>query len=112
MRGGHLPLWNPLLGNGAPLLANYQAAVLYPTNWLAVLLPLDLTQPWLAALHLAWAGAGMVTLARLLKLPPLSQAISGLAFGLSQYLVARVSFLSINATVAWLPWIQCLVEYQ
>ena len=112
LRAGHLPLWNPLLGNGAPLLANYQAAVLYPPNWLALLLPLDLAQPWLAALHLAWAGAGMVALARTLKFPPLGQAVAGLAFGLSQYLVARVSFLSINATVAWLPWIVCLIEAQ
>ena len=112
LRAGHLPLWNPLLGNGTPLLANYQSAVLYPPNWLALDLPLDLVQPWLAALHLAWAGAGMVALTRRLKLPAISQAISGLAFGMSQYLVSRVSFLSINATVAWLPWIVCLVEYQ
>jgi hypothetical protein len=112
LHAGHLPLWNPLLGNGAPLLANYQSAALYPPNWLALLLPLDITQSWLAALHLAWAGAGMVTLARLLKSQLLGQVMTGLAFGLSQYLVSRVSFLSINATVAWLPWIICLAEYQ
>ena len=112
LRQGHLPLWNALLGNGAPLLANYQSAVFYPPNWLALLLPLERAQPWLAALHLAWAGAGMVTLARLLKLPALGQVVAGLAFGVSQYLVSRVSFISINATVAWLPWIVCLVEYQ
>lgn len=112
LRSGHLPLWNPLLGNGTPLLANYQSAVLYPPNWLALLLPLDMTQPWLAALHLVWAGAGMVTLARALKIPPLGQAVAGLAFGLSQYLVSRVSFLSINETVAWLPWIVFLAELQ
>src|SRR5579859_2562827 len=29
-----------------------------------------------------------------------------------EYLVARVSFLSINATVAWLPWIILLLEVQ
>jgi hypothetical protein len=112
LRAGRLPLWNPLLGNGAPLLANYQSAVLYPPNWLALLLPLDITQPWLAALHLAWAGAGMVTLARVLKISTLGQVIAGLSFGLSQYLVARVSFLSINATVSWLPVIVCLAEIQ
>jgi hypothetical protein len=112
LRAGHLPLWNPLLGNGAPLLANYQSAVLYPPNWLALLWPLDRAQPWLAALHLAWAGVGMVALARMLGLPPLGQVVAGLAFGLSQYLVARVSFISINATAAWLPWIICQAEYQ
>ena len=112
LSAGHLPLWNPLLGNGAPLLANYQSAVLYPPNWLAQLLPLDLAQSWLAALHLAWAGVGMVALARALRLPPLGQVVAGLAFGLSQYLVSRVGFFSINATVAWLPWMVCLAEWQ
>jgi hypothetical protein len=112
LRSGHLPLWDPLLGNGAPLLANYQTAALYPPNWLALLLPLETAQAWLAALHLAWAGAGMVALARRLHVAALGQAVAGLAFGLSQYLVARVSFLSINATVAWLPWIILLLEVQ
>ena len=31
---GHLPLWNPLVGMGAPLIANYQSALFYPPNWL------------------------------------------------------------------------------
>ncbi|MGH2522533.1 MAG: hypothetical protein ACRDH2_08515, partial [Anaerolineales bacterium] len=105
IRAGHLPLWNPYLGNGAPLIANYQSAIFYPPNWLSLLLPLDYSLSWLAVLHLIWAGAGMVTLARALGLHPLGQAVAGLAFGLSQYLVARVGFLSINAAAAWLPWV-------
>jgi hypothetical protein len=112
VRAGELPLWNPWVGNGAPLLANYQSGLLYPPNWLALLLPLDLSMAWLAALHLALAGAGMVALGRRLGLRPLGQAVAGLAFGLSQYLVARVSFLSINAAVAWLPWLVWAVEGQ
>lgn len=105
VRAGRLPLWNPYLGNGAPLIANYQSAIFYPPNWLSVILPLDYSLSWIAALHLAWAGAGMVTLARVLGLRPLGQVVAGLAFGMSQYLVARVGFLSINAAVAWLPWV-------
>ncbi|NIV15191.1 MAG: hypothetical protein GWN62_29235, partial [Aliifodinibius sp.] len=31
---GEFPLWNPLLGMGAPLMANYQSALFYPINWL------------------------------------------------------------------------------
>lgn len=33
LRAGHLPLWNPYSGAGAPLLANYQSALLYPPAW-------------------------------------------------------------------------------
>jgi len=59
IRSGHLPLWNPYLGNGAPLIANHQSAVFYPPNWISLLLPLDYSLGWLAALHLIWAGTGM-----------------------------------------------------
>jgi hypothetical protein len=111
-RAGTLPLWNPYLGHGAPLLANYQTAVFYPPNWLALVVPLDLASGWLAALHLAGAGLGMVALARALGLRPLGQAMAGLVFGISQYQVARVGFFSINAAVTWLPWLIWAVERQ
>ena len=39
LRRGHLPLWNPYLFMGAPFLANIQAAVFYPLNWLLIWLP-------------------------------------------------------------------------
>jgi hypothetical protein len=113
---GHLPLWNPLAGMGAPLAANYQSALFYPPNWLYLLLYALGGTPWLAwgmallvGLHLAWAGLGMAALVRRLGLGTLAQAIGGLAFGFCGYLVARAGFLSINATAAWLPWIMlCL----
>ena len=102
---GKLPLWNPYLGNGTPLLANYQSAVFYPPNWLSLVLPIPMSFTWLVVLHLALAGAGMVTFARSLGLKPFGQAVAGLAFGMSQYLVTRAGFLSMNAALAWLPWI-------
>jgi hypothetical protein len=40
IRHGQLPLWNPYNGAGAPLLANYQSALLYPPNWFGLFLPL------------------------------------------------------------------------
>src|SRR3972149_2479106 len=112
IREGILPLWNPLVGMGAPLLANHQSALLYPPNWLLFLLDEIGGVGWaawgqglLVAVHLAWAGAGMYLLANKLGLSDLAQTISGLAFGLSGYLVARSGFLSINSAVAWLPWV-------
>ncbi len=102
---GYLPLWNPGLGMGAPLLANAQSALLYPPNWLLIFLPLDLGQGWLMVAHLFLAGAGMIRLSRALGIGQLGQTVAGLAFMLSGYLAARAWFLSINASVAWLPWI-------
>ncbi len=48
---GHLPTWNPYLGAGAPLLANYQTAIFYPPNWLWLLLPDVAAMTTLALLH-------------------------------------------------------------
>jgi hypothetical protein len=112
LRGGHLPLWNPLLGMGAPLIANYQSALFYPPNWIYFLLDavggapgMAWGQAILVAVHLAWAGLGMVYLTRRIGLGELAQTVSGLAYGLSGYLVARSGFLSINAAAAWTPWV-------
>ena len=112
MRLGEFPLWNPLVGMGAPLLANYQSALLYPPTWiyfvLAAIGGLPLMawgQALLLAAHLAWAGWGMGLLTRRLGKSELAQSVGGLAFGMSGYLVARAHFLSINAAVSWLPWI-------
>jgi len=112
---GHWPLWNPLLGMGAPLIANYQAAIFYPPYWLYFLIyaigglaGLAWSQALVAALHLAWGSAGMALLMKRLGLGKLAQTIGGLAFGLSGYIVARGWFASMNAAVAWLPWILLL----
>ncbi|MBI3362844.1 MAG: hypothetical protein HY023_17215 [Chloroflexi bacterium] len=105
IRAGQWPLWNPYLGNGAPLLANYQTAVFYPPNWLGFILPLDYSLGFVAVLHIIWAGVGMIAFARSIGLRPLGQTIAGLSFSLSTYLVARMSFLTIIAAAAWLPWL-------
>jgi hypothetical protein len=112
MLSGELPLWNPLVGMGAPLLANYQSALLYPPTWIYYALAavggaplMAWGQAILVAAHLAWAGWGMARLIREMGKGELAQTVGGLAFALSGYLVARAHFLSINSTVAWLPWI-------
>ncbi len=112
LRSGHLPLWNPQVGMGAPLLANYQVGLFYPPNWSYFLLAalgglpaLAWGQAIMVALHLSWSGIGMAQLARRLGLGRTAQMVSGLAFGLSTYLVARAAFLSVMSAVAWLPWV-------
>ena len=105
LRHGYLPLWNPLLGMGAPLLANYQSAVVYPPHLLLLFVDPAWGSGLLVLLHLMWAGIGMALLARRLGMDRLGQCIAGLAFGLCGYLVARAGFFSINAAAAWAPWI-------
>jgi len=56
---GRLPLWNPYLFMGAPLLANSQAAVLYPLNWPLLWLSPPKQVTWSIVITVWLAGAGL-----------------------------------------------------
>lgn len=112
LQNGLLPLWNPLNGMGAPLIANYQLAFFYPPGWLVYLFAaiggvslMAWSHTLLIVLHLIWAGIGMTQFTSSLGLGTAAQTISGLAFSLGGYLVARSDFFSMVWTAAWLPWI-------
>ncbi len=110
LREGRLPLWNPLLGNGAPLLANYQSAVFYPPNWLYLIIPTEYAMGLVGALHLLWAALGMMAYLRRLGVDRLGQGVGAISFALSGYLVARFGFLTMISAAAWLPWLLWAVE--
>jgi hypothetical protein len=104
LRQGQLPLWNPYNGAGAPLLANYQSALLYPLNWFGLLLPLAWWMSVTAVLHLFIAGWGMWAFTGRLGVPLLGRGLSTLAFALTAYLVARLGTYPTVTAAAWLPW--------
>src|SRR5258706_5796881 len=85
---GRLPFWNPYNGAGAPLLANYQSALLYPLNWFGLVLPVAWSMSVTAVLHLFIAGWGMWMFTGQLGLNELGRGISALSFALTSYLVA------------------------
>ena len=105
LRAGQLPLWNPYNGAGAPLLANYQSALLYPLHWPGIVLPLAWSMSVTAVLHLFIAGWGMWRFASRLGLSSLGAGMSALAFALSGYLVARLGTYPTITAAAWLPWL-------
>ncbi len=105
LRNGQLPLWNPYNGAGAPLLANYQSALLYPLSWSGYVLPLASTMSVTAALHLFIAAWGMWAFTGRLGLPILGRGVSALAFGMTGYLVARLGTYPTVSSAAWMPWV-------
>jgi len=105
LRSGSLPYWNPYSGAGAPLLANYQSALLYPLNWFGLILPLAWSMSVTAVLHLFIAGWGMWAFTGELGVPALGRGISALAFALTGYLVARLGTYPTVFTAAWMPWL-------
>lgn len=110
LRAGRLPLWNPLAGCGAPLLANYQTAIFYPPNWLYLIIPSEYAMGLVGVLHLVWAGLGMQAYLRRLGVDRLGQGVGAISFALSGYLVSRFGFLSMTSTIPWLPWLIWAVD--
>ncbi len=112
LRAGRLPLWNPYLFMGVPLLANSQAGVLYPLNWpLWLLLPPHAALHWSALLHLWLAGSGAYLYARVaLRLGRLGAWTAGAALALGGYLGAQVEHINQVQALSWFPWALLLSE--
>jgi hypothetical protein len=101
-QAGQLPLWNSLVGNGAPLAANLQTGAFYPLNFLYLLLPTEYAMGYTAILHVILAGLFMYGYLRTMKLSMLAAVIGALAFEMNGFLIARAGFFSVTAAVPWL----------
>lgn len=80
---GNLPLWNPHAFSGAPFFGNFQVALLYPPNWLHLVLPDAVALGWTMALHVGLAGVFTYLFCRQRGLGPTSSLVGGLTFSLS-----------------------------
>ena len=92
IHAGRLPLWNPYIYAGMPLLGDVQSALLFPLTWLALVLPVEDAWGLMAVLKLLIAGLGAFALGRELGL------------GRAGALVAGVVFMLCAPNVAWLQW--------
>ncbi len=107
---GEWPLWNPLLGNGTPLLANLQSAVFYPPNLLYLILPVEHALTLSVVIHLILAGLFMYLYTQQLGLLPFAAVISALAYMFSGYIIGRSQFITMINSVAWIPLLLLLSD--
>ena len=108
---GRLPLWNPYLFMGAPLLANSQAAVLYPLHWPLLGLAAPRQVAWSIVLHLWLAGVGTYFFAhRAFGLGRTGAFLAAMVLALGGFLGAQVEHLNQLNASAWLPWLLLCVE--
>ena len=111
MRAGRLPLWNPYLFMGAPLLANSQVAALYPLHWPLLWLSTPKQVAWSIVLHIWLAGAGAYLFARRsIKLRPLAAFVAATVFGLGGFLGAQVEHVNQLNASSWLPWLLLCID--
>jgi hypothetical protein len=104
---GNLALWNPHIYAGAPFFGGMQSALLYPVNWLFLVLPLPAAMNWSTALNLWLLGAFMLAWALRRGLHPLAAFVSAAAasFGAPYFLHIHAGHLTNLAAMAWIPLI-------
>jgi hypothetical protein len=102
---GNLPLWNPHIYSGAPFLAGFQSALLYPLNVLYIVLPLAKAINWGIALHAFLGGLFFYLWALKRGLHPLACFLAG-----AEFIFCAPYFLHIYAghlpnlcTMIWAP---------
>ena len=110
LRSGQIPFWNPYLFAGAPLLANPQAAVLYPLHWPLVWLTATQQVYWSAALHTWLLGYGGYWLLRVWRYDAWAGLVTGLVLAGAGFTGGLVGHLNQLNAVAWLPWSVLCVE--
>lgn len=103
MRAGHLPLWNPYIWSGSPLLGGLNAGSFYPfTFTFVVLAPVG---AWVVnLLGVYWAGGlGLYALCRQYRLRPLPSLLGALTFAFSGTMAAQVVHIALVQGTAWMP---------
>jgi len=103
LRQWHLPILNDLIFGGVPHLGNPSAAALYPPQVLTMVLDTNRAMGVIVTLHVLLLGAGMVVLARRLRLAPLGATAAGvIVMAAGATLTKTIQFEQI-LVLAWIP---------
>lgn len=104
LRRGQLPLWNPYLFMGVPLLANGQAGVLYPLNWLFISLSAPQAINASIGLHVFLIAIFFYLFARDgLGLDSAGAFVGAAVFAFSGYTGSLVEHVNQLQAAAWFP---------
>lgn len=101
---GEVPVWNPWLSGGQPIVSDPSYAVFYPPTWIAAITGPGRSLSIHAVLHLALALAGAWMLARRLGCRPVTALVAAIGFAGGGVTVSFASALNHLPGAAALPW--------
>ena len=103
IRSGHLPLYNPYIWSGAPLLAGWNAGAAYPFTFLFAVAPP--VAAWTLNMILTWAiaGTGMFVFLRACRLGCGPAVVGALSFAFAGAMSAQVAHFGLVAGMSWVP---------
>ena len=107
---GLLPLWNPFISCGQPLVGNPQVWLFYPgtllLRWMSPAEYLTLN----TILHTLIAALGAYLFLRRLCGDRLAAQLGAIVYAGSGFFIARAQFPPMLQAEAWLPWMMLLVD--
>ena len=112
LRHGNLPLWNPHIYGGTPYFAGFQSALLYPPNWLHLVLPLNVAINWIIALHVFAAGYFTCLWVRRRGVSLAGSILAGamFMFGGPYFLHVYAGHLPHVAVMVWTPLVLLAID--
>jgi hypothetical protein len=101
---GKLPLWNPFIYLGQPLLANPNYLALYPSNLLHLFVPFNYAFKLHFLLHPILGGLGTYFLLRRLDLKPFPALVGAVSYQFSGAVLAFLNLYNLVPATALIPW--------
>ncbi len=110
LRHGVLPLWNPYLFSGTPLLAGFNAGAGYPATWLMAVLPI-FTAWWLnLVLVYDIALVGTYLFLRRQSVGSTAATFAAATFAFAGFMTGQIVHIDLISGAAWLPWMVLAVQ--
>ncbi len=105
VKSGQLPLWNPYIFCGYPLMATLQVGFFYPLSLIHYVLPFNLAFNYYTILHYFMGALFMYWLMRYFSLSRSSSFLSALIFAFSGYMLSMANMNTTLTSVIWIPLI-------
>jgi hypothetical protein len=102
---GNLPLWNPYIFGGMPLLGSAQGGLLFPLNWFYLAFSPQAATNLMVVASYALAGLGAYLYARRAGAVVAGAVVTSLAWQWGGFLVGQIGHINIVQTGACLPWV-------
>ena len=110
VRSGHLPIWNPYIFSGMPLLGAAQGGILFPLNWFYLVFAASTSSNLMVLCSFMTAALGAFLYARSTRTSVAGAALTSLVWQAGGFLVNQISHINIVQTAALLPWVLWAIE--
>ena len=102
---GSLPLWNPYIFGGMPLLASAQGGLLFPPNWFYLFFSPQTATNLMVVTSYMIAALGAYLYARRAGSSVAGAVVTSLAWQWGGFLVGQIGHINVVQTGACLPWV-------